>query len=71
MAADIERMGAGVLVPPNDPGAVAMALRNLEDLPGMGRRARSLVEERYTWERVADDYERLFAELARTVRPGS
>jgi glycosyltransferase involved in cell wall biosynthesis len=63
MAADIERTGAGVLVPPNDPGAVAAALRNLEDPPGMGRRARSLVEERYTWERVADDYERLFTEL--------
>jgi glycosyltransferase involved in cell wall biosynthesis len=59
MAADIERMGAGVLVPPNDPAALAAALQNLH--LGMGQRARSLVEERYTWKRVADDYERLFA----------
>ncbi len=67
MAADIERRGAGLLVPPNDPAALAAALQNLD--PGMGHRARSLVEERYTWERVADDYERLFAELARTGGP--
>ncbi|HEX5718967.1 MAG TPA: glycosyltransferase family 4 protein [Thermoanaerobaculia bacterium] len=65
MAADIERMEAGVLVPPNDPGAVAAALRNPGDLPEMGRRARSLVEERYSWERAALDYERLFLDLKR------
>ena len=29
----------------------------------MGRRARELVEERYGWERITDDYERLFREL--------
>jgi glycosyltransferase involved in cell wall biosynthesis len=71
MAADLERMGAGVVVPPNDPAALAAALRSLEGLPEMGRRARRLVEERYTWERAADDYERLFAEVGRTVRPGT
>jgi glycosyltransferase involved in cell wall biosynthesis len=66
MAADIERSGAGVLVPPNDPTALAAALSGLEDLPEMGRRARRLVEELYTWERVADDYERLFTDF-RTI----
>jgi glycosyltransferase involved in cell wall biosynthesis len=71
MAADIEQRRAGVVVPPDDPAALAAAvLWNREDLPGMGRRARSLVEERYTWERATLDYERLFAELGRTVRPG-
>ncbi|MFL6197739.1 MAG: glycosyltransferase family 4 protein [Thermoanaerobaculia bacterium] len=63
MAADIEQRGAGVLVAPNDPVALAEALRSLEDLPAMGRRARQLVEERYTWERAADDYEELFRSL--------
>lgn len=67
MAADIERRRAGVLVPPNDPDAIATALKSLQDLPEMGRKARKLVEELYTWERVADDYERLFAEVVRTV----
>ena len=63
MAADVERRGAGAVVPPNDPAALAAALRSLEDRPGMGRRARKLVEELYTWERVADDYEELFRSL--------
>ncbi|MEA2562349.1 MAG: hypothetical protein QOH06_3853 [Acidobacteriota bacterium] len=63
MAADIEQRGAGVLVPPNDPAALAAALQNLD--PGMGRRARSLAEERYTWKRAALDYERLFLDLKR------
>jgi glycosyltransferase involved in cell wall biosynthesis len=63
MAADIEQQGAGVLVPPNDPAALAAALRSLDDLPEMGRRARQLVEERYNWEGVTDDYEELFRSL--------
>ena len=53
----------GRLVPPDDPAALAAALRSLENLSAMGRRARTLVEERYTWERVADDYEALFRSL--------
>ncbi|HET9228738.1 MAG TPA: glycosyltransferase family 1 protein, partial [Thermoanaerobaculia bacterium] len=60
MAADIERVGAGAVIPPNDPATLAEALRNVKDL---GSNARRLVEERYTWERAADEYERLFAEL--------
>ncbi|HWM92997.1 MAG TPA: glycosyltransferase family 4 protein [Thermoanaerobaculia bacterium] len=73
IAGDVEPRGVGVLVPPNDPHALASALMSLREnrseLPGTGRRARLLVEERYTWERVTDDYERLFTELGRTVRP--
>lgn len=64
IARDIEPRGVGVLVPPGDPAALAEALRGLwerrAELPEMGRRARELVEERYTWERVTDDYEDLF-----------
>jgi glycosyltransferase involved in cell wall biosynthesis len=63
MASDIEQQGAGVLVPPNDPAALAAALWSLNDLPAMGRRARQLVEERYNWEGVTDDYEELFRSL--------
>lgn len=63
--------GAGVLVPPGDASALAAALRRLHEqremLPEMGRQARRLVEERYTWERVADGYEELFRSLCYTA----
>jgi glycosyltransferase involved in cell wall biosynthesis len=67
VAGDVEPRGVGRLVPPDDPAALAAALRSFlqrrVDLPAMGRRARELVEERYTWERVTDDYEALFRSL--------
>lgn len=63
VAGDIEPRGVGRVVPADDPDELAAALQSLEDLQGMGRRARALVEERYTWERVTDDYEGLFASL--------
>jgi glycosyltransferase involved in cell wall biosynthesis len=67
IAGDVEPRDVGLLVPPGDPAALAGALRRLHDrradLPEMGRRARRLVEERYTWGRVVDDYERLFQDL--------
>jgi glycosyltransferase involved in cell wall biosynthesis len=67
VAGDLEASGAGLLVPPGDAAALADALRTLAGdrgaLPAMGRNARRLVEERYTWERVAGDYEALFRSL--------
>lgn len=67
VAGDLEGSGAGVLVPPGDAAALAAALRKLHSersaLPEMGRNARRLVERRYTWERVTDDYEALFQRL--------
>lgn len=67
MAAAIEEAGAGVLVPPGSPVALADALARLAADPAglraMGERARRLVEERFAWERVTDAYERLFEEL--------
>ena len=68
VAGDLEAHGAGLLVPPGDAAALAAALRKLDAdrsaLPAMGRNARRLVEERYTWDRVAGDYEALFRSLA-------
>jgi glycosyltransferase involved in cell wall biosynthesis len=67
VAGDLEASGAGLLVPPGDVAALAAALRKLDAergaLPAMGRNARRLVEQRYTWERVTDDYEALFRSL--------
>ncbi|MFP5286722.1 MAG: glycosyltransferase family 4 protein, partial [Thermoanaerobaculia bacterium] len=65
VAGDVEPRGVGVLVPPDDPAALAAALRGMKDLPEMGKRARQLVEERYTWDRVTDLYEQLFESLIR------
>ena len=68
VAADLERTGAGMLVPPGDAAALAAALRGLwterAALPDRGRLARRLVEERYTWERTADEYDRVLREVA-------
>lgn len=67
VAGDLEASGAGLLVPPGDATALAAALRKLAGergaLAAMGRNARRLVEERYTWERVTGDYEALFRSL--------
>lgn len=65
VAGDVETRGVGVLVPPGDPAALAAALRGMQDLPAMGKRARQLVEEHYAWDRVTDLYERLFESLVR------
>jgi glycosyltransferase involved in cell wall biosynthesis len=64
MAGDIEACEAGVLVPPGDPAALAAAIRRLHEnrasLAVLGGNGRRLVQERYTWTRVADAYETLY-----------
>ncbi|HPR65253.1 MAG TPA: glycosyltransferase family 4 protein [Thermoanaerobaculia bacterium] len=72
VAADIQSSDAGVTVPPGKVEALCGAMESLAGQHGrlkqMGIHGRKLVETRYTWERVADDYERLFLSL---IRPGS
>ena len=47
----------GLLVPPGDPEAIASAVRELRRSPGLserfGENGRSLVERKFTWEKVA------------------
>lgn len=75
VAGDLEGSGAGLLVPPGDADALAAALRKLHEtrseLPERGRNARRLIERRYTWERVADDYEALFGALTGSLTTSS
>lgn len=64
-----------ILVPPNDPDALADALVSLASDP-MGREAlgmagRSLVQARYTWDAIAKQYEKVYEDcLARMRRVG-
>ncbi len=54
----VEHEVSGLLVPPNEPAAIAAALARLRGDPGLWRRlsagARKRVEERFTWERVVE-----------------
>lgn len=68
----IETHQCGLVVPPNDPRAVARAIQTLVDDPSraeaMGRRGRELIEREYNWEtesqRLLALYERLLARPA-------
>ncbi|MCI4321166.1 MAG: glycosyltransferase family 4 protein [Thermoplasmata archaeon] len=59
---------AGRLVPPNDPTALAAAIGQLwddeETRLRFGRYGRDVVVPRYSWDRVADELERIFREVA-------
>jgi glycosyltransferase involved in cell wall biosynthesis len=58
----------GLLVPPDDPDALARALDRLLAAPEvgdrLGARGREVVEREYTWSRVTGAYLRLCARLA-------
>jgi len=55
---------SGILVPPRDPRALAVAMKRLASDPGLRRRlgaaARTRVEQRFTLERCVARYERLY-----------
>jgi glycosyltransferase involved in cell wall biosynthesis len=64
----IERENVGLLVPPDDPPALAQAIRRLAAdhalRAEMGRRARRLAEERFDWKHRARSLDRLLREVA-------
>lgn len=69
----VEDGTTGLLVPPGNPAALADAMIRLESLSqegraDMGRRGRTLVEERYGIERVMQIWERLYSEFATASR---
>src|SRR5215203_1763657 len=59
---------AGRLVPPDDPGALADAVTELlADEPvreGLGRAARMIAEERYSWDTIAERLSEIYEALA-------
>jgi alpha-maltose-1-phosphate synthase len=64
----VEPEVSGLLVPPNGPAAIGEALLRLREDPELWRRlsagARRRVEERFTWDRVADRCLAAYAEAA-------
>jgi glycosyltransferase involved in cell wall biosynthesis len=54
----VEPEKSGLLVPPNEPAAIGLAIERLRDDPELWRRlsagARRRVEKRFTWERVVE-----------------
>jgi glycosyltransferase involved in cell wall biosynthesis len=64
VAADLEKVKAGVVVPSKDPQELAVAIVEiLEDEKlqnSMGISGRKLVEEKYTWQKVALKMEKLY-----------
>jgi starch synthase len=58
----------GLLVPPDDPGALALALNSLLADPGraeaMGRRGRERAIKEFSWPAIAEQTAALYAELA-------
>lgn len=63
----VEGSGAGVVVNPEDPAAVAAALRNILDDPAtaraMGDRGRQAVTERFNWQTSADELLRRYRRI--------
>jgi colanic acid biosynthesis glycosyl transferase WcaI len=65
----IQDVGCGVCAPPDNPPAIAAAVRRIIDSPGqrevMGARSRRYVEEFYARDRVVDAFEGLMRRLTR------
>ena len=67
VADDVERCDAGRIVKPGDEKALARAILEIlgdeEQAKEMGRRGRRLVEEKYTWKRVARFVREIYREV--------
>jgi glycosyltransferase involved in cell wall biosynthesis len=66
LAPDIERAGAGLVVPPRVEETAAAVRRLLEDEPlrrSVGGRGRALVLEKFTWENCANRLNAAFDDI--------
>ena len=68
--AELIEPGTGALAKPDDPADLAAQILELcaGDLPAMGRRARALVEARYSWEKTFATIAAIYRELAQKHR---
>lgn len=67
VAEDVKENNAGIIVPPRNPDALADAiiylLENKDLARKMGENGRRLVEEKYTWKRIAEMTEKIYEEV--------
>jgi glycosyltransferase involved in cell wall biosynthesis len=70
ISAVVDNGKTGVLVPPNNPAALALAiyelLANEGELKRMGEAARQLVAQEYTWPRQIKHTSQFLSQLIRT-----
>ncbi|HLP59538.1 MAG TPA: hypothetical protein VK186_11940 [Candidatus Deferrimicrobium sp.] len=64
----VKESGAGITVPPQDPGALSEAIIRLYGMPGeerleMGRKGVAYAREFHEMERLADRFDRLLCDL--------
>lgn len=59
----VEEFGAGVVVPQEDPDALAGAINRLLDDPGGAFRGTERAREALSWDAIAEAHERLYADL--------
>jgi glycosyltransferase involved in cell wall biosynthesis len=69
----VEREGVGVRVEPENPKALAEAIKRLSDEPNlrdaMGKRGRALAEREFSWSFIVGDWVRQLARVAEGVDP--
>jgi glycosyltransferase involved in cell wall biosynthesis len=67
VAKDVRRTGSGIIVKPRDSNVLAQAIMEILKDEGMaeemGRKGRSLVEEKYDWRKIARDMLGIYEEL--------
>ena len=67
VADDLAEVGGGIVVPPKNPDELALAiieiLKDQELQRVMGEKGRKLVEEKYTWKKVASSMEKLYMNI--------
>lgn len=69
VAADVKKSKSGIIVEPRDVNKLAEAIINIlkdKNSEDMGLRGRKLVEEKYTWSKVAKMTEKIYKEVLRT-----
>ena len=68
-ASAINKSGGGIVTPPEDPQALAAAIKELythrDQLTRLGNKGRAYAEKNYAFESALDKYEKLFASVVR------
>lgn len=67
LAETVRAYGAGAVVPPEDPSALAQAINQLLDDPAEAFRGTQKAREALSWSAIAEAHERLYSELTASI----